>query len=109
MTKNEFVLTLTIAIGEAFARHVAAAAKTPEGKKPAYVRPVKMKNYFSDEDAPSCLDYVPDEDFISVRYYDGNYVITFFATNGFDFTIKHSDYWLCVNKFTEYFLAIYKA
>lgn len=110
MTKNEFIFTLTIAVGEAFARHVSTQAKTPEGKRPAYVRPVKMKDYFVDEDdMPSCLDYIPEEDFITARCYDGKYVITFYGSNDFDFTVRSEDYWTCILDFVEDFMKIFKA
>lgn len=110
MTKNEFIIILTIALGEAFARHVAAQAKTPEGKRPAYVRSVMMKDYFVDEeDIPSCLDYRPEEDSIMARYYDGKYIITFFGSDDFDFTVRSEDYWTCINDFIEYFMSIFKA
>lgn len=109
MTKSQFVLTLTTAVGEAFARHVAAQAKAPEGKKFTYVRPVKMKDYFSYDDAPACLDYIPEEDFISVRYDNDKYIITFYGSDDSSFTVRNSDYWSCVLDFIETFLAIYRA
>jgi len=109
MTKQNFLLDLTMLIGESFARYVAAQAKAPKGGKPAYVRPVCMKDYFNDECIPSSLDYTPSEDWIAVSYFNDKYRITFYGTDDFDFTVSDKDYRNCVDMFLYYFWNTFRA
>lgn len=106
-TMKEMQARLILAIGEAFAR--LAKEKTTN----IMSRSVKMKDWFGtteDDMVPEKLDYVTDEDFMYADFdYEGKYRITYHATDGLTFSVSDEVYFDLVDRFLDYFFAIYKA
>lgn len=107
-TMKEVKDLLVRAVGEAFA--LTLKEKVTDEFTPTHVR---MKNWLGTTEAdliPEKLDYSTEEDFITVRIkVDGNYEVSYFASDGLTFSVTDECYSNLVDRFVNYFINIYRA